>query len=268
MRTIWLVAVAVFKESVRDRVPYAMVVFAVLLMAASYLIGQVTAGQDMKIIKDLGLAALSIFGLFIAVFIGIGLVSKELEKKSVFGLLSKPISRTQFILGKYAGLVMTLAVNLSVMTIAFYLVLFYMSLTASASARAGWPAPAMDPRLLIAIGLIFAELMLVTAVALFFSTYSSPLLATLLTIGLWVAGHFNADLRNFGNVVDSAPAAALARAAYYLLPNIAPFDVKAEVVYGMAVSMRHVAYTLAYAGVYITILLTGAVAVFRRRDFK
>ncbi len=101
-----------FKESVRDRVPYAMVVFAVLLIAASYLISQLTAGQDMKIIKDLGLAALSIFGLFIAVFIGIGLVSKEVEKKSVFGLLTKPVSRTQFMLGKYAGLVMTLAVNL------------------------------------------------------------------------------------------------------------------------------------------------------------
>ena len=268
MRTIWLVAVAVFKESVRDRVPYAMVVFAVLLMAASYLIGQMTAGQDMKIIKDLGLAALSIFGLFIAVFIGIGLVSKEVEKKSVFGLLSKPVSRTQFILGKYAGLVMTLAVNLGVMTIAYYAVLYYMSVTAMSGTRAGWPAPAMDPRLLIAIGLIFAELMLVTALALFFSTYSSPLLATLLTIGLWVAGHFNADLRNFEQVMDSAAAAGLARAVYYLLPNLAPFDVKAEVVYGMPISLRHVAYTLAYAGIYITTLLTAAVAIFRRRDFK
>ena len=268
MRTIWLIALAVFRESVRDRVPYAMVVFAVLLMAASYLIGQMTAGQDMKIIKDLGLASLSIFGLFIAVFIGIGLVSKEVEKKSLFGLLSKPVSRTQFILGKYAGLVMTLAVNLGVMTIAFYGVLYYMSVTASPSMRAGWPAPAMDPRLLMAIGLIFAELMLVTALALFFSTYSSPLLATLLTVGLWVAGHFNADLRNFGNVVDSAAAAAVARSFYYLVPNLAPFDVKAEAVYGMPISIRHALYTLAYAAVYITTLLVAAAAIFRRRDFK
>ena len=94
MRTISLIAGAVFKESVRDRVPYAMVVFAVLLIATSLLIGQLTAGQEMKTIKDLGLASLSIFGLFIAVFIGIGLVSKEVEKKSVFGLLSKPVSRS------------------------------------------------------------------------------------------------------------------------------------------------------------------------------
>jgi ABC-type transport system involved in multi-copper enzyme maturation permease subunit len=268
MRAIWLIAGAVFKESVRDRVPYAMVVFAVLLIGASYLIGQLTAGQDMKTIKDLGLASLSIFGLFIAIFIGIGLVSKEVEKKSVFGLLSKPISRTQFILGKYVGLVMTLAVNLGVMTIAYYAVLYYMLMTATPNARAAWPSPAMDPRLMIAIGLIFAELMLVTALALFFSSYSSPLLATLLTFGLWVAGHFNADLRNFETVVDSPAVAALARAAYYVLPNLAPFDVKAEIVYGMPVSTRTVAYTLLYAAVYISLLLTAAIAIFRRRDFK
>jgi ABC-type transport system involved in multi-copper enzyme maturation permease subunit len=268
MRTIGLIAGAVFKESVRDRVPYAMVVFAVLLIAASYLIGQLTAGQDMKTIKDLGLAALSIFGLFIAVFIGIGLVSKEVEKKSVFGLLSKPLSRTQFILGKYAGLVMTLAVNLGVMTIAYYAMLYYMHSTTPAAARAAWPSPAMDPRLLVAIGLIFAELMLVTALALFFSTFSSPLLATLLTIGLWVAGHFNADLRNFENVVDNPVVVATARAAYYVLPNLAPFDVKAEVVYGMPISTRAVGFTLLYALVYITLLLTAAVTIFRRRDFK
>ncbi len=268
VRTVALIAGAVFKESVRDRVPYAMVVFAILLMAASYLIGQLTAGQDMKTIKDLGLAALAIFGLFIAVFIGIGLVSKEVEKKSVFGLLSKPVSRTQFILGKYAGLVMTLAVNLGVMTIAYYGVLAYMDFTASTVARAAWPTPAMDPRLFIAIGLIFAELMLVTALALFFSTFSSPLLATLLTVGLWVAGHFNSDLRNFESVVDSAAAAGMARALYYVLPNLAPFDVKAEAVYGMPISLPHVAYTLAYAAVYIAILLTAAIAIFRRRDFK
>jgi ABC-type transport system involved in multi-copper enzyme maturation permease subunit len=268
MRAIWLIARAVFKESVRDRVPYAMVVFAVLLIAASYLIGQLTAGQDMKTIKDLGLAALSIFGLFIAVFIGIGLVSKEVDKKSVFGLLSKPLSRTQFILGKYAGLVMTLAVNLGVMTIAYYAMLYYMDATTPAGPRAAWPSPAMDPRLLIAIGLIFAELMLVTALALFFSTFSSPLLATLLTLGLWVAGHFNGDLRNFENVVDNPIATAIARTAYYVLPNLAPFDVKAEVVYGMPIAMRAVGFTLLYAVVYITVLLTAAVTIFRRRDFK
>ena len=268
MRAIALVAGAVFRESVRDRVPYSMVVFAALLMAASYLISQLTAGQDLKIIKDLGLAAIAMFGLLIAVFIGIGLVSKEVERKSVYGLLTKPITRPQFILGKYAGLVLTLAVNISAMAAAFYAVLYYIDATASASTRAAWPAPATDPRLLVAIVLIFAELTVVTAVALFFSTFSSPLLATVLTLGLWVAGHFNADLRNFENVVNAAAVVWIAKTLYYVLPNLAPFDVKAEVVHGLPVGMRHVTLTLLYAAVYAGMLLVAAVAIFRRRDFK
>lgn len=268
MRTIAIVAGAVFRESVRDRVPYTMVVFAVLMIAASFLIAQLTAGQDLKIIKDLGLAALSIFGLLIAVFIGIGLVSKEVERKSVFGLLTKPVTRTQFILGKYLGLVATLVVNLSVMTMAYYLVLAYMDAAATDSLRAGWAAPALDPRQLVAIVLIMGELALVTAVALFFSTFSSPFLSAVLTLGLWVAGHFNADLRQFEQVVDQPAVVWLARSLYYLLPNLAPFNVRAEVVYGIPVSSAHVGFTLLYAAIYIAALLVAAVAVFRRRDFK
>ena len=126
MRAIRVVAVNVFRESVRDRVPYNLVVFAILLIASSYLIGQLTAGQDVKIIKDLGLAATSIFGLFIAVFIGIGLVSKEVEKRSIYSLLAKPIQRHDLVVGKYLGLVLTLAVNLAVMAAALYAVLGFM----------------------------------------------------------------------------------------------------------------------------------------------
>jgi len=268
VRTIWIVAGAAFKEAVRDRVPYTMVVFAVLMIAASFLIGELTAGQDLKIIKDLGLAAMSIFGLGIAVFIGIGLVSKEVERKSVYGLLTKPVTRAQFILGKYFGLLTTLAVNLSVMTLAYYAVLFYMDITATAAMRASWAAPALDPRQLAAIGLIMGELALVTAVALFFSSFSSPLLSAMLTLGLWVAGHFNGDLRQFEQVVDQPAVAWIARALYYVLPNLAPFNVKAEVVYGMPVSASHLGFTLLYAAVYIAALLVAAVAIFRRRDFK
>ncbi|MEZ5283338.1 MAG: ABC transporter permease [Vicinamibacterales bacterium] len=268
MRTIGLVAGAVFRESVRDRIPYAMVAFAVLLIAASYLIGQLTAGQDMKVIKDLGLAAMSWFGLLIAVFIGITLVSKEVERRSVFALLAKPVSRAQFVVGKYLGLVMTLAVNLAVMTVAFYAVLLYMDMTTAPGIKSVWPAPALDPHLAVAVVLTVAELSIVTAVALFFSTFSSPLLAALFTVGLWVAGHFNADLRNFEAVLDARPVVLLARGLYYVLPNLAPFNIRAEVVHGIDVPASQVLLTLAYAVVYIGILLTASVMVFRRRDFK
>ena len=268
MRPILLVASAVYRESVRDRVPLTIAGFGVLLVFASYLISQLTAGQDLKIIKDLGLAALNILGLFIAVFIGIGLVAKEVERRSIYTLLSKPVTREQFLLGKYLGLVTTLAVNLGAMCLAFYVVLYYQDVRATEGLRASWPAPATDPKLLIAVVLIFGELMIVTAVALFFSSFSSPLLSMLLTLGLWIAGHFNSDLRQFEQVVDSPVVAYLARGAYYLLPNLAPFNVKAEVVHAVPVSASHVLLTLAYALVYISALLLAGMAIFRKRDFK
>ena len=158
MRVIRHVAVNVFKESVRDKVLYNLVVFAVLLISMSYLIGQLTAGQDMKIIKDLGLASISIFGLAIAIFIGIGLVWKEVEKRSIYALLSKPMRRSDLILGKYCGLVLTLVINVAVMTIAFYALLAYINWVVDPLIRSSWPAPAIDPAMLKAIGLIVIEL--------------------------------------------------------------------------------------------------------------
>jgi ABC-type transport system involved in multi-copper enzyme maturation permease subunit len=268
MSAIRLVAYAVYRESVRDRVPLTIAGFGVLLVCMSYLISQMTAGQDLKIIKDLGLAALNVLGMFIAIFIGIGLVAKEVERRSIYSLLSKPLTREQFLLGKFLGLIMTLAVNLGAMVMAYYAVLLYLDLGATATQRAVWPAPALDPRLMIAVVLIFGELMLVTALALFFSTFSTPLLSMVLTLALWLAGHFNTDLRQFEQVVDTPAAAWLARGVYYLLPNLAPFNVKAEVVHGVAVSTSHVLLTLAYAAVYTTVLLLASMAIFRRRDFK
>ena len=268
MRAIRSVAINVFRESVRDRVPYNLVLFAVLLISSSYLLGQLTAGQDVKIVKDLGLGAIEIFGLFIAIFIGIGLVSKEVERRSIYALLAKPVSRQQFIVGKYFGLVVTLVVNLAVMVAALYLVLGYMSWTESAEAKAAWDAPGPDPALLKAIGLIAVELMLVTAIALFFSTFSTPMLSAVLTFGFFVAGHFNSDLKNFDKVVDSQPAIWLSRGAYHLLPDFSAFDMKNEVVHGLPVTAGYIGTTTAYGLAYIAALLLVASFIFSRRDFK
>lgn len=268
MRSIGLIALNVFRESVRDKVLYNLVLFAVVLMGASYLIGQLTAGQDVKIIKDLGLAATSVFGLFIAVFIGIGLVSKEVEKRSIYSLLSKPIERHQLVIGKYFGLVLTLAVNLAVMAAALYVVLAYMSWMAPALASAGWERPALDPAMLKAFFLIFCELATVTAIAVFFSTFSTPILSAAFTFALFVAGRFSADLRNFNQVSESPLANGLTTALYWLLPNLSPFDVRSQVVHGQPVTAAYLALSAAYALLYIGALIVGASAIFARRDFK
>lgn len=269
MRATWLVALHVFRDSVRDKVLYAIVAFAVLLMAASYLISQLTAGQDLKIIKDLGLAAMSLFGLFIAIFIGIGLVAKEIDRRSIYAVLVKPVRRREFIVGKYVGLVGTLFVNLAVMSIAYYLVLAYMGATSSAGTLKAADAPPTDPRLLWAIGLIGMELALVTAVALFCSTFSSSaLLSAALTAGVYVAGQFGADLKNFEQVVESPVAGWIGRALYYTLPNFAAFDIKTRVVHGLPVEAGYIALTAGYAVLYITLLVVASVLIFSRRDFK
>jgi ABC-type transport system involved in multi-copper enzyme maturation permease subunit len=238
------------------------------MMASSFLIGQLTAGQDVKIIKDLGLAATSIFGLFIAVFIGIGLVSKEVERRSIYALLAKPVHRYQIVIGKYAGLTLTLAVNVVIMAGALYAVLVYMSWGVDATIQRAWDAPALDPALLKAVALILVELMLITAIALFFSTFSTPMLSAAFTFGLFIVGHFSADLRNFDQVVDSPAAVRLARGLYWILPNLAQFDVKAQVVHGQPVPVGYLALTTAYAALYISMLLAIAMFVFSRRDFK
>ena len=268
MRAISTVAINVFRESVRDRVPYNLVLFSVLLIASSYLLGQLTAGQDVKIVKDLGLAAISVFGLFIAIFIGIGLVSKEVERRSIYALLSKPVSRPQFIAGKYLGLVLTLAVNITVMVVALYIVLGYLSWQETAEYKAVWDAPGPDPAMLKAVFLIFIELMLVTALALFFSTFSTPMLSAVLTFGLYVAGHFNADLKNFDKVVNSQVAIWLSRGMYHVLPDLSAFDVKTEVVHGLPVPVGYLASTTAYGLAYVIALLLVATFIFSRRDFK
>ena len=268
MRPIAVVAAGVFRDSIRDRVPYNLVFFAVLLMAASFLLAQVTAGQDVKIIKDLGLASASVIGGFIAVFFGIGLVTKEVERRSIYSLLAKPITRPQFIAGKFAGLALTLVANLAVMVVAFYLVLAYLDWVTPSNVKAAWEAPATDPRMLKAFALIALELMLLTAVALFFSTFSSPFLSAALTIAVYVIGHFGQDLKNLDAAIDAPAAALLGRAIYYVMPNLAALDVKAAVVHAQPVTAAHMGLAALSTGLYIGALLAAATLVFTRRDFK
>ncbi len=268
MRVIRTISVSVFRESVRDKVLYNLVFFAVFLIAVSYLLSQLTAGQDIKIIKDLGLAAMSWFGLFMAVFIGIGLVSKEVEKRSIYALLAKPIRRQEFIVGKYLGLVLTLLVNIAIMTLAYYAVLGSIAWREGAWVLPHWGAPALDPALLKAVGMICLQLMIVTAVALFFSTFSSSMLAAALSFGVYVVGHFNADLKNFEAVADSRPLIYTARVLYYLLPNFETLDIKNEVVHALPVPGGYLLLNTAYAVVYIAVLVSAATFIFMRRDFK
>ncbi|MEZ5317209.1 MAG: ABC transporter permease [Vicinamibacterales bacterium] len=269
-RRIGLVAWHVFKESVRDRVLYAIGAFALLLVASSILIGQITAGEDVKYIKDIGLVAIELAGLLMTVFIGVGLVAREIERRSIFGLLAKPLPRWEFIVGKYCGLLLTILVNIAGMTAALYLMLAWMDWGELEVVRASWDAPAVDPRLLIQVSFIAAEMALLTAIALFFSTFSSSaLLSVAFTVGLYVMGQFSGDLRNFGDMVEVPGAiASIVAGIGWSVPAFSVFDVKGEVVHHLPIGAAKVASTLLYSALYSVVALSGAVAIFSRREFK
>jgi ABC-type transport system involved in multi-copper enzyme maturation permease subunit len=263
------VAWHVFKESVRDRVLYAIGAFALLLVAASLLIGQITAGEDVKIIKDLGLATIELAGVLMTVFIGVGLVAREIDRRSIFALLAKPLARWEFIAGKYVGLVLTIAVNVAGMTAALFLMLTWMNWGELEQVRRALDAPIVDPSLLWAALLIFAELGLLTAVALFFSTFSSSaLVSVVLTVGAYITGHLSRDLRGFGDIVDvPAIVAALVGTIGYVVPAFSEFDIKNEVVHGVPLALNQVAYPLAYAATYAGALIGASMLVFSKREF-
>jgi Cu-processing system permease protein len=268
MRSIAIVAGGVFRDSIRDRIAYGLVFFAVLLIAASFLLAQLTAGQDVKIIKDLGLAASSAIGLCIAIFFGISLVTKEVERRSIYGLLSKPVTRIQFVLGKYVGLVLTLAVNLTMMGVALYAVLAYFDWTALEGIRASWETPALDPQMVKAFALIGVELMVITAAAIFFSTFSSPVLSVALTFGVYIIGHASEDLKNIGTIVSSQALGSVARGVYYVMPNLTTLDVKSAVVHGEPVTASHMLLATGSSLLYAATLLAAAILIFSRRDLK
>jgi ABC-type transport system involved in multi-copper enzyme maturation permease subunit len=249
------IALNTFKEAVRDRILYAIVVFALVMLGSSTILVTISVGGEVKIIKDLGLACISIFGLLIAIFLGIGLVFKEIEKRTLYTIITKPIHRYQFILGKYLGLVMTLLVNVGVMGLGLIGLTSFWEGTSS-------------PRLLLAILFIFLELVLVTAIAMVFSAFSSPALSAIFTLCLFVAGHLSADLRLFAARFGGAATKLLAETLYFLLPNLSRLNFKDQAVHGFGFDAGTTALSFSYGIFYIAMLVLASMAIFERRDFK
>ncbi len=252
------IALHTFKECVRERVLYTLVVFALLLIGAAILIGSVSIGIDKVLLVNLGLSAISVFGLLIAIFIGISLVSKEIERRTIYNLLSKPVARYEFILGKYLGLLLTLVVNTGVMTAGFYLTLFYQ--------QRGLGSDDLAP--LLSVYLIGLELALVVGVALLFSTLSSPVLSAMFTFCVFIVGNFLDDIQDFGRQVHDRVVGQLANLLYYLLPNFSTFNQITAASHGQRVPAYLVTSSSLYALLYVTILVGAAILIFEEREFR
>ena len=256
IRNIFVIAGNTFREAVRDRILYNLVLFVLLITARAIFLGELTAGHEARTIVNLGLSAMLIFGAFISIFVGVSLVSKEIEKRTVYSIFSKPIGRGEFIVGKYFGLCLTLLVNLLVMGFGVSLALLYVG--GGNLALTIWGA----------VFLIFLELTILTAVAIVFSTFSSPALSALLTFFVFIIGHFSASLKDFAENLGSASAQFFFNFLYYFLPNFSLFGFITNSAHGDFPATSLIGGAIVYAVIYSAIMISVAILIFSRRNFK
>ncbi len=249
------IALNTFREAVRDRILYTILVFAFLLIGASVILATLSIGQEGRIVKDLGLASSSLFGTFIAIFLGIGLVSKEIERRTLYAIVAKPIYRFQFLLGKYIGLVLTLLVTVGVMA----LLVFALAWAVDGQ----W-----TPGLLLAAALDFLGLMIVTAVAILFSTFSTPTLSAMFTLAVFIIGRLSGDLRLFAEQFAGPGLRQALDGMYLILPDLSRFQIGLQVVHSLPISPKEFLMAVVYGLAYILVLLLFAIGIFERRDFK
>ncbi|PZV25248.1 MAG: ABC transporter permease [Snowella sp.] len=252
---IWAIAANGFREVIRDRILYVIGFFAIFLALALRLLPEISVGADGKIFLDLGLAATSLLGAIVAIFVGTGLINKEIEKKTVLVLIPKPISRTEFIVGKHLGLSAVLAVMITIMTIIYLGMLYWAKIPFSLSS------------ILLSQAFLFLELAVLTAVAIFFGVFTSSILATLFSFGIYFMGHISKDLLKLGAITKNENIETLTKSLYLVLPNLERFNLKNDAVYGLLPASSELFSTLLYGILYVVFLLTLANLIFARRQF-
>ena len=252
---VWTIAVNTVREAIRNKLLYTLLFFAILMIGASLLLATLSYVETDRILQDLGFGAIRVFGVAIAIFVGVGLIHKEVDRRTVYTLLSKPLSRSEFLMGKYVGLVLTIWMQMAIMIGAFAGV----SLVSRAPLDAGHAA---------AFALTGLELALVVAIATLFSSFTTPMLASFFSAGLWVVGNLTRDLRDLGAQSDVESIQQLTAGLHRVLPDLESFNLAIEAAHGLPVVASDVWLPAAYAAGYIAILLVGAVALFERRDFR
>lgn len=258
MSRVLIVARNTFREAVRDRVLYNLLFFALLMIASAVIVGQISMAIETVVIISLGLSAISLIGLLIAVFTGVGLVSKEIDKRTLHAVLARPLRRWEFLLGKFAGLAVTLAVNTAAMTAGLFAALWLVK----HSLERG------DAVVLAAAYFILLKLMLVVALAMLFSCFTSPLLAILFTGGLYLAGLFVSELRSLQITTLTPQMQKFFAVLSYVLPNFGNYDVMGAAAHGRKIAGMLILHNTLYTILYCAIVLGVAAMIFSRKDLK
>lgn len=249
------IAINSFREAIRDKILYLLVVFGLVLIATSRIISWLTVGAEIKIIIDVGLAAISFFGVLVSIFIGVSLVHKEIERRTAYAIMSKPIHRYEFIVGKFAGLALTLLIIVFVMSAILQLAIY------AKTGHGSFPV-------LRACFLTYFEFLVIVSLGILFSSFSTPILSFLLTLMLYFIGHLSYALLELASGLKNAGLApSILRVSYYVLPNLENFNLKAAAVHSLAVPPGFVVTSLAYGVVYCAAVLLLSTIIFHRRDF-
>ncbi len=248
------IALNTFRENLRDKLLYNLLIFALLMIGSSLLLMRLTLGEFHRLLLDIGLGSVNMFSVLISIFVGIGLVSKEIDKKTIYIIVSKPVARFEFLLGKFFGLTLTVFVNMLIMTAGLLAVLLAKSVP-------------IEAVLFKAIGLIVLECMVVAAVALLCSTFTSATLSAIFTLAVYVIGHLTPDLKTFSQQMDGFGRNML-EGMYYPLPNLERFNLKGQVTHQLDVPLNDLLLIVAYGIAYTTFLLLLASVIFQRRDFR
>jgi ABC-type transport system involved in multi-copper enzyme maturation permease subunit len=243
------------REAVRNRVLYTLVFFALLLIGTGVLLSSLSYVEQERILQDVGLAAIRIFGAAIAIFVGIGLIHNEVDRRTIYTILSKPLSRTEFLLGKYFGLLATLVLQLAIMGIAF----------AACSLLTQAPLGAAH---VAALGMVAIEIALLVALATLFSVFTTPTLASLFTVALYLIGHLTRNLRDLGQQSHVAAVREITALLHRILPDLESFNLSTQAVHGLPVTASDVWLPFVYGTGYVVLVLYAASVIFERRDFR
>ena len=246
-----------FREAVRDRVLYNLIFFVLLLVASAPLFSQISIGLEKLILVNVGLSSISLFGAIIAILIGIGLVSKEIEKKTLYTILSRPVRRWEFIVGKYFGLLLTLVVNTAFMTLGLYVALLITDRGLHGA----------DALLLAAIYCIVLQFMMMVALTLLFSSFSTPIFSAIFAFALFIIGTFAEDLKNFAAMAHGITR-WFSTGVAYLVPNFATLNIISQAAHEQPVSASLIVFNTLYAVLYSGAVTAAAVLIFERRNLK
>jgi len=252
---IWTIALNTVREAIRNKLLYTLLFFAVFIIATGVLLATLSYAESERILQDFGFAAIRLFSVAIAIFVGVTLIHREVERRTVYTILSKPLSRAEFLLGKFAGLVVTIWMQMAIMVVAFVAV----SLATGAPLGLGH---------LLAFGLTAVELALVVAVATLFSAFTTPILASFFSVGIWIVGNLTRDLRDIGANSSSESVQRATALAHRVFPDLESFNFSLGASHGLAFTAADLWLPLAYGLGYIAVVLVCAIGIFERRDFR